>query len=81
MIPPWAPHGIALGALNGVSMVAVYGYWIWAHPMGLLWNCMWDFSLVMPWLSSMGRALGFCPSAFYGIALVHLKVSSMEAVL
>ena len=79
--PPWASHGIALGVLNGDSMVVVYGYCIGNLPYGPSMELHWDVSLVIPWHSSMCRALGFCPSAVYGMALVLLIVTSMESVL
>ena len=80
-VPPWASHGIALGVLNGDSMVVANGYCIGHFPFGPSMELHWDLSLVIPWHSSMGRALGICPSAFYGIALVLLIVTSMESVL
>ena len=62
-------------------MVVVYGYCIGISPYGPSMDLHWDVPLAIPWPSSMGSPLGFCPSAFYGIALVHLIVTSMESLL
>ena len=61
-------------------MVVVYGDCIGNFPDGPSMELQCGLSWVIPWHSSMGRALGFCPSGFYGIALVLLIVASMGNV-
>ena len=40
----------------------------WAFPMWLLWDCMGDCPLAIPWTCSLGHALGF-PGLALGLVI------------
>ena len=59
-----------------LSMAIGFGFTLWAY--GLACGMPhWPFHGILLWV----RHWAVCPSAFYGIALVHLIVTSMESAL
>ena len=78
------PHGHPMALLWEFSMVIPwlllmaigFGFTLWAYGLACEMS-HWPFHSILLWV----RHWAVCPSAFYGIALVHLIVTSMESVL
>ena len=59
-----------------LSMAIGFGFTLWAYGLACGMS-HWPFHSILLWV----RHWAVCPSAFYGIALVHLIVTSMESLL